>query len=153
MPRSGATLVNSGTGGIGDVKKSMLSEALFQAQNGTGWVLMDGRNVSGSRYHTLTGSVTIPDHRGVSSRGKNNGRADGNQNPDGEVALGTFQSHQHSSHSHTIQAGNANVGGAVANQIEAGQTLSNNVPRPTLGDGGNETRMKNISVNYFIKIN
>ena len=42
----------------------MLTEAQFQTEIGDSWVLMDGRDVSGSRYATLTGSNTIPDATG-----------------------------------------------------------------------------------------
>jgi len=135
---------------IGSVVQSMLTQAQFQAETSAGWVLMDGRSVTGSAYHTLTGSTTIPDARGVFLRSKNNGRADGNQNPDGDSALGTFQDDAFESHTHTQNVGahsgsvNDNTGGAefgYENSTITGAT------------GGNETRPKNITVNTFIRIN
>lgn len=61
---------------IGSVKQSMLDEATFQSIHGTGWVLMDGRDLSvtnpGSAYQTLTGQSVLPDARGQFLRGKVN---------------------------------------------------------------------------------
>lgn len=139
------------------IVQSMLTEAQFQTLNGTSWVLMDGRSVAGSAYATVTGSSTIPDARGMVLRGKNNGRSDGNQNPDGDSTLGAYQGDQIASHNHNITV----WGGGVANfpsnsRIE--WAPNTNVGSSTGTDsiaatGGNETRMKNITVNHFIKIN
>jgi len=135
---------------IGDYRESDLTEAEFQSLNGPGWILADGRNVSGSRYHLFTGKTVVPDARGVVLRGKNNGRADGNQNPDGELALGAFQGHQIQSHTHQWQHLNdADSNTTSAGGDGGGSTITKN----TLATGGNETRMKNITVNIFIRIN
>lgn len=87
-------------GPVGSLQESMLTEAQFQTEMGPSWVLSDGRDVTGSRYHTITGFATIPDARGVAIRGKNNGRIDGNENPDGEIALGGFQGDAYILHNH-----------------------------------------------------
>jgi len=124
----------------------MLTEAQFQSINGPSWVLMDGRSIAGSAYATLTGSGTIPDARGMVLRGKNNGRSDGNENPDGDSALGLYQGDQFRSHTHSgvpITPSNVGAGGGAVVGFN-GNTGSS---------GGNETRMKNITVNHFIKIN
>jgi hypothetical protein len=182
-------------GFIGDIVTSMLTESQFQAQRNSGWVLMDGRSVGGSKYATVTGSNTLPDARGLALRGKNNGRADGKQNPDGDVVLGTYQAdgfgththiqnaHNHTQdahshtvtdpgHHHTITGGAGGAYGlprsydgnsaAVANATStnttgitiASATATNQVSTATnQTSGGNESRPKNITVNYFIKIN
>ena len=49
---------------IGSVQQSLLSEAQFQEQMGTGWVLCDGRDVSGSSFQTLGYGSKVPDCRG-----------------------------------------------------------------------------------------
>lgn len=54
---------------IGSVVHSMLTEVQYQAQNGAGWVLMDGRSVVGSVYESITGNSVVPDGRGSSVRG------------------------------------------------------------------------------------
>jgi hypothetical protein len=157
------------SGKVGDVKTSMLTEAQFQELHGQTWVLMDGRSVTGSTYETITGSSTIPDARGQFLRGKNNGRSDGQQNPDGDIALGTqttdkFDSHNHGGgdHTHTaLEWGNFNnpTSSAARNRIAASSNPRRN--DVIIGDsgtivnteGGNETAPKNITINYFIKIN
>lgn len=49
---------------IGMIVASFLSEAQFQAANGSGWTLAHGQSVSGSTYHTTTGLSNVPDLRG-----------------------------------------------------------------------------------------
>jgi hypothetical protein len=169
MARAGATLINRGNGVIGELRSAMLSEADFQSQFGTEWVLADGADVTGSKYHTLIGDTTIPDARGLSLRGKNNGRVDGNQNPDGDVALGTFQNFGTSgsglstsnpgNHTH----GTAKVGSTTQlfGMLNTDQFHNSGAFQNITGDGAhthtisgaNETRMRNITVNHFIKIN
>ena len=75
--------------------------AALQALRGAGWVLADGRSVTGSAYATITGTTAIPDMRGLFLRGKNNGRTDGNKNPDGDLGLGAIQGDQIVSHVHS----------------------------------------------------
>jgi hypothetical protein len=80
----------------------MLTESQFQTVYGSGWILADGRDVSGSAYHTLTGRVTVADLRGVFLRAKNNGRASGG-NP-AERDLREYQQDEVKQHSHsTVQ--------------------------------------------------
>ena len=139
-----------GTDGIeslGTIVQSMLTETQFQSLNSTSWVLMDGRDVTGSAYATLTGQTTLPDARGAALRMKNNGRSDGNQNPDGDSILGAWQGDEFESHTHgTVNAGTGVTGGGLGYGV---QSSGGN----TQAAGGNETRMKNVTVNFFIKIN
>ena len=150
-------------GRVGDIIQSMLSEAQFLEQNGVGWVLADGRSVSGSKYNTTTGNVSIPDMRGQFLRGKNNSRLDGQENPDGDVALGTQQSDEQKEHRHfihddavgtttptnTTDPMGSGVSGLYAGRRVPGGTA---VHAPSSYVGDNETRGKNVTVNYFIKI-
>ncbi len=152
---------------VGMIAPSMLTEAQFQALNGTDWVLADGRSVIGSTYATITSITTAPDLRSVVLRGKNNGRADGFQNPDGEVALGTFQNDTMQGHKHssTAQVEGGPAPGSTNNAANAGPysartNLLQTVMDGYAADGGNgtprtstESRMRNVTVNYFIKIN
>ena len=73
-------------GAVGDVKSSMLTEAQYQTHFGSEWVLADGRDVTGSDYHTITSNTNIPDLRGTFLRGKDNSRG---LDPDGEKSLGS----------------------------------------------------------------
>jgi hypothetical protein len=155
---------------VGMIVSAMLTEAQFQALNGTSWILMDGRSVAGSTYAALTGNSVVPDARGMILRGKNNGRSDGNQNPSADRVLGEFENDQMQGHRHQTAAqsggGGVNIGpngsGAgymaigIANNTN-GTTNSTSPIDDSTGNGipraGNETRVKNITVNHFIKIN
>lgn len=136
---------------VGTILESMLTEAQFQTQLGNPspatWVLADGRSAVGTTYQSITGFSTVPDLRGIFTRGKNNGRSDGNQNPDGDLPLGTYTADKFASHSHTGAAAPA------ANGPPAATTL-NYFGNTTSGvTGGNETAPKNVTVNCFIRIN
>jgi hypothetical protein len=137
---------------IGDIVHSMLSEAQFQAERDGTWVLADGRSVIGDEYETITGNANIPDLRGKFLRGKNNGTSTTEGNASGEVNLGTAQTDEFRSHNHTqsgyILFGNGNFAGGYFQS--GGQGHINSTVSAT---GGAETRPKNVTVNYFIKIN
>lgn len=161
-----ATNIFQNSSPVGSVKSSLLTLAQFQAQNGTGWVLADGQNVAGSSYASITGSSTVPDMRGQMLRGKNNGRSDGQQNPDGDVALGTQQSDSLQGHWHnTVYATlNPQVGGAgtsdAVGTVSAPNTTGSARARDAVTDTVNgtprtsgETRAKNVTVNHFIRVN
>jgi hypothetical protein len=138
---------------IGTVLPSMLTQAQFNGQVGVGyWVIADGSSCTGTTYASVTGYATVPDLRGVFLRGKNNGRADGKQNPDGDLSLGTYQADAFASHNHsyTVDGDNGNQPGnhaACGNQT--GGTRTNTVDFT----GGNETRARNVTINYFIRVN
>ena len=163
---------------LGQIVSAVLNEAEFQAINGSEWVLSDGRDVSGSEYHTLTGNQFIPDLRGMFLRGSNDGgssrgtRSDGNENPDGIVTLGAYSADKFLEHDHTLFATgqlsippSTNPADFVAlRQSYANGTLGipeaelakvSNVVATTTGSGvgGNENAPKSITVNHFIKIN
>jgi hypothetical protein len=143
----------------------------FQSQLGSGnpnpptWVLADGRDVTGSRYQTLTGNTHIPDLRGIMIRAANNGgsaagtRADGKQNPDGNLAPGTYSADKLASHTHTFQTDyilNTSTGSRGAGND--GDTYGTNPVQldnqiKINNTGGNETAPKNVTINYFIRIN
>lgn len=143
---------DSSSSAVGAIQSAMIDESQFQDQFGTGWVLADGRSVAGSKYAAITGRANIPDLRGMTLRGKNNGRSDGNQNPDGDSALGTYQADELKQHKHsyTVNYNSGAISGAQGNTPNSGA----NIFTGNTGDtGGNETRVKNVTVNYFIRIN
>lgn len=163
-------------GKIGDIKQSVLTEAQFQAIHGAVWTLMDGKSVVGSIYETLTGNSTIPDGRGQFVRIENNGRTDGKENPDA-TPVGAQQdqatkpngllagsntssdgAHNHSTASgYCGQFGNATSGGITQLNGCHGGTRDATSTHPAHTHtvnvtDGSETRPKNITANYFIKI-
>jgi hypothetical protein len=154
-------VANSIEGGVGDIKSAHMTEVEFVNANGPGWILADGRNVAGSAWATANSATNIPDARGMVLRGKNNGRADGNQNPAGDKVLGEFEGDQMQGHVHGTNIHDDAVGGSGRSfgqmQFDNPNQIFTTVP---INDGTNgnprtgpETRMKNITVNYFIKVN
>lgn len=196
---------------IGHIISAMLTESQFRAIHGSGWVLADGRSAVGSKYASVTAASTIPDLRGMTLRGLNNGgsalgaRADGKQDPDSRT-LGSDQGHAtaknsldlsgtttfaSSSHEHRTPIGKGGSGAShlyfkdgaytgVADSTDGGTssgtstrvldiglwTASTGGPvtlqrtdgpsgtgTVSLGAGDTETRMRNVAVNHFIKIN
>jgi hypothetical protein len=158
---------------VGDVRESLLTQTQFQAVNGPGWVLMDGRDISGSALATLTGLTSLPDARGVALRGKHHGRSDGGGNPDGDLAIGFSQADALGSHGHSVVS-NPHTGGSggydqpaafnqgyptnglgpqswVANSVQNRAIPYGRLYASDVGDA--ETRMRNITVNIFVRIN
>ncbi|WP_139785433.1 hypothetical protein [Chryseobacterium phocaeense] len=130
------------------------------------WVPCDGRDVMVSEYGLYSGG-RVPDLRGVFLRGINDyGVAfpstktvnNMQKNPENKIA-GEFQADITGPHSHgwTGTYGNGNpdgsadrIGGPVNNPLAYPvQSLEGHV----LSGGGPETRPKNITVYYYIKIN
>jgi len=145
---------NSSVSSVGDITHSVLSETQFQALRGLDWVLCDGRSVAGSKLADEFGFANVPDARGQFLRGKNNGRADGQENPDGEVGLGTQQTDEINSHGHAFPWGStAGSSGKMGSSFQHNGTTPFPNANQVAVTGGNETRPKNITVNIFIKIN
>lgn len=161
---------------VGSVVHSMLTEAQFQAIKGSGWVLMDGRDVTGSSYAGLVGNNTLPDARGLFLRAKNNLRLDGKQNPDGDLVLGTFTADKTApnglatasdgAHQHYLgdvkgnfwdQAANytnaLNADGTPLNDIEPDSYSASAGAHTHSITGDNETAPNALTVNIFIRIN
>jgi hypothetical protein len=161
-------------GQVGDVKQSMLTEAQFQEIHGATWTLMDGKSVTGSKYSEITGNNTLPDARGQFLRGKNNGRSDGDENPDGDLSIGAFQDDataangletnvtgQHDHDPMKIGAGNGTLNVYTQGISSTPNSVANRNYNWLKDEGDHshiisstdpETRPKNITINYFIKI-
>jgi hypothetical protein len=137
---------------IGTVVHSVLTLAQYQSLAGSGWVLAEGQSIVGSALHSLTGMTNAPDARGKSLRGKNNGASGINYNPDGDLALGSYQADAFASHSHQhVLYGQTTTGGSYGIPPQGSNPTAQY--GTTSSVGGNETRMKNITTNIFIKIN
>jgi len=120
------------------------------------------------------GSTTfnLPDMRGVFLRGVNGARSDGNGDPDaanragpanganGGNAVGSYQADQFAAHNH-IEGSSEGVGDPrdIYGSIQIGGSIwgdnqysaMNTAHAYTSASGGNETRPKNVYVNYIIK--
>lgn len=133
---------------VGEIRAAMLTLTQFQQQAGSDWVLADGSSATGTRYNSITGNANLPDLRGMYLRGKNNSRSDGSQDPDGEVALGTYQADQ-------TNFGVSTYGtGSEDNKLAAGGgSATNSFSTANFSPNVDETRPKTVVINWFIKIN
>lgn len=159
---------------IGTIIASMCTQSEINQQlpswatsTGPGtWVLANGQDVTGSQYQFITGNTTVPDLRGIYIRGKNNGRSDGNQNPAGDLALGTFENDQMQGHWHHARGQAVDVQngtGATIDIYNKDNTVNYNADdrvTTAVTDGvngtprlGAETRVKDVTINYFIRVN
>lgn len=152
---------------MGCIQASPLSEEQFQALNGKGWVLCDGRSVEGSKYARATKVTKAPDLRGVFLRGVNSKRFSDVE----EVSLGEYRADAVGSHKHPIEdPGHEHpmmIGGDGPPDVSLQWSWNNGgiQVRPdklirsaktgiTVGANGNdETRPKSVTVNYFLKVN
>ena len=142
---------------VGDIKCSAL-----QADHGK-WMICNGRELSREEYADLFAAIgetfgdgngvttfNIPDCRGVAVRGYDNGRG-----YDSGRALGSYQADQMQSHTHTVVV-NASTGSPQGHGSQLpGTTTAEDTTYTTSGASGRtggETRMKNIALNYFIKV-
>jgi hypothetical protein len=148
---------------VGDVKQSVLTEEQFLSLNGNAWALMDGRDVTGSVYHAITGNIVIPDMvtTGAFTRQATSGRAPGSYEAD------AMQGHKHRTSSAYVNSSLALYGGvspADGTTFNHGDGTTNTfghlTSTPSDSDGingaprvANETRPKNVAINFFIKIN
>ena len=176
-----ATALNSSQVVIGAVQSALLTEVQFQAQLGAGWILADGRDVTASRYNVLTGNSFAPDLRGMILRGKDHGAAK-NPDGDtalGTYQLDALQGHYQgvveTSHHHDTTSGGLNLvyssgAGTIAPAVgtaldiaiapATGNTMTGLTVTGPVTDGVHgtprisaESRMQNITVNFFIRIN
>lgn len=107
---------------------------------------------------TSVSSAKVPDARGLVLRGKNNGRSDGDQDPAGDLSLGTFESDTFASHNHVVGQFQLNMTtntGTNSEFVMANGTNPSSVPAnfTTTSSGSTETRVKAIVINHFIRIN
>jgi hypothetical protein len=137
---------------IGETKSAYLTEAQFQAQAGTGWILIDGRDISGTQFAAIFGSNTLPDARGTFDRMKDNGRG---LDTNGDLALGTFENYLTAQHSHPEYAWLNEGGGFTLSVVGAASTFGFYTYTGGMNGGnpGNETAPVATVINKFIRVN
>lgn len=150
---------------------SDLTLTQFQAIKGLGWVLADGQDCTGSRYAIIKGVTTVPDHRGLVPRVKDNGRG---INTSGNLPLGSYQPDQVGPHTH-IHDVNANdysgfydinpppPGGLlsitpyISDQFDSNGGANKYRFKPSgsavVSNGTPENNVRSLTVNAFIRIN
>lgn len=146
---------------LGSVEMSMLTELQFQSVRNAGWVLCDGRDITGSALHTLTGQAIAADSRGRFARGKDHGRG---LDPNGNLPIGTQRPDTQLAHAHfpanlvspdaassgtsfIVAQSGSDIGGLFPTESSSAISISLS---PT---GAAESRPTNVTVNFFIRIN
>ena len=164
---------------VGDMKMSALTEPQFKLALGSvderKWALADGRDVSTSAYARITGRTALPDLRGAFIRmagtNTNPGWAGGALNSYGEDSTARpkipFTTDSSGNHNHSFRrnpgvfSGDTRYGDATFSPINAATTGVNvsqginyagDHTHTITGGGDTETRPKNYSMNFFIKI-
>jgi hypothetical protein len=111
------------------------------AQERSGGALYDPSIITGD------GNVRVPDLRGLFLRGKDNARSGGSGNPDGDVPIGRYQADEIASHSHSFgssyRGSESHSGGQGRYEVATDWTGFT---------GGAETRPRNVTINYFVRI-
>ncbi|MBI3260480.1 MAG: tail fiber protein [Ignavibacteriae bacterium] len=149
---------------LGTVQAYMGAGSYLTYLEKSGWYLCDGRaiasldSLTASEKNALAAllasggnpdNTSLPDMRGYFLRGADN--SSGNDPDEGSrsgtgAKLGSVQGDRLQSHSHTINAdAAAGAGTSVATSAATTTTVTTNAT------GGNETRPKNIYVNWIIK--
>ena len=136
---------------IGTVIPSLLTEVHLEQLVGGRWVLADGRDVSGTAYESLTGVSFVPDLRGVFLRGANGARMDGLGNPEGDLVLGDYQADEIASHRHYGPGVSVIANGPMHGGHGVPSNESNNAYWSGY-TGGTETRPRNVTVNYYVRV-
>jgi hypothetical protein len=152
---------------VGSIEASVLTLGQFQSARGTGWVLADGANVTGSRYASLK-SATLPDLRGYYIRGRGYNRTDptvynGPANPDGDTPTGTVQTdavaaHQHFNHTSPNGPSDFINFNAFQGLNQNGSDVYNvsepmNYAIVVTSEGDSISKPISVQVNFFIRIN
>jgi hypothetical protein len=151
---------------IGTVVASLLKPPEFAKEVGdpdtfdvtkSKWTLADGKSVSGTRWAALRANASIPNLCGVFLRGMNNKtRTDVK-----EVELGDFTPDTVGPHTHNVRyldpnAPETRVGASILWDGGKRFTVGPNdafVQGVVTNEALPETSPKNVTVNYFIKIN
>lgn len=139
---------------IGDVIYSILEPKQFTDLHGSGWVLMDGRELKETddlrRYYgaQLLFQRLLPNGRGAFIRSMNYDKAGYDKDPN--RAVGSLQWDELKQHTHTYVAGTRDY----TTQYTGGDKyLINPGEKVSSATGGAETRPVNIAMYTYIKIN
>jgi hypothetical protein len=140
--------------GVGEIVASMLPVDKFLDLYGrSDWALADGSKTPDNKAYKLI-SDTLPDLRGVFLRGKNYSRLTSTGNPEKDVELGTYAYDAFKNHTHDIKYSVKSENFQRAFQFRSEKDVpSQFVESGNSKTGGVETRPRNVTVNYFIRIN
>jgi len=145
---------------VGTIISSMVPpEKFFKKYSEEKWRIANGDTIpSFNEYVAITGNKKLPDLRGMFLRGLNLDRIDGKQDPEGNKRTpGNYQRDEIKNHIHGLNWWAS--GGMKMPNTYPGINNSYN-PNTNQGSkngvtpyGGSETRPKNVSIYWYIKIN
>lgn len=153
---------------VGSVVGSLLTPVEFAAQVGdpdnfdvtkSRWTLADGKSVSGTGWAKLRANAPVPNLCGVFLRGKNNGVRNDKDHPVPELELGQYDPDLVGPHDHNIlvQHSGSPGGGMLWDGGKGGKLGVDPLVEGVYYDANardpHETRPKNVTVNFFVKIN
>jgi hypothetical protein len=171
------------SGAVGDVQYSILSPTQFAQENGSCWVPMDGRDITGSKLSSYVSSIPNAGGNFLRSQEFGGTYASGNIDPDrtSTSSIATAQGNDNKSHNHSASSGSAGAhthdftdydnrnctGFALVesgcdgvsetnNTSRAGTTTSDGDHAHTVtiaNNGGAESRPKNLNLWIYIRIN
>jgi hypothetical protein len=133
---------------LGDIIASGLTEAQFQAQKGTGWVLMQGQNIAGSDFEALTGIQDLPDM--VGNAGHLEQLETGNSMFDFFPNENKLHNHNQGSFNRLLQVTGSFTTGGVDTTPGEPDIVNTGVIQ---NNGGAKARPNSYQINYFILIN
>lgn len=162
------------SGGLGDIKYSILNPTQFAMVNGSCWVPMDGTSMAGSALAALIGNNTKPNGGGLFLRSQEFANSNNDPSRDSNSPIAAIQNQAVQSHNHGINDPGHNHGhnDYVRNttQVAAAESCCSNIGDNTFADnsrttansttgitiqnaGGPETRPKNMNFWVYIRIN
>jgi len=144
---------------VGTVIASLLTPTKFAKQVGdpdnfdvtkSSWTLADGKAVHGTDWAKLRADAPVPNLCGTFLRGKNNGtRGDVK-----ETDLGVYQPDTVGPHRHKLWINNKSTQNVTGFVYNGGSTATfGYTDMMPLSDEASETQPKNVTVNYFVRIN
>ncbi|NAY93506.1 hypothetical protein GTQ34_16485 [Muricauda sp. JGD-17] len=138
--------------GIGEIVASMMTKAQFYDEYGDGWMLADGSPAPLDSPYRLHIGDSIPDLRGVFLRGKNHGQDSIKGNPE-KKDLGEFQEDAIKRHTHQTKVLRDVPKNSLTPNVSAYPYRAHKDEKTGENeDGAEETRPKNVTVNYFIRV-
>lgn len=133
---------------VGEIKISLLEQDEFEALYGKSWVLMDGRDISKTEFASLSSMSNLPDARGKFLRMNNNGASGEDYDQQNDRTLGSYQKDSYEKHRHEYEKHHDSSGYGLGGSNGGNSSHSSH----TTYSGDSETRPKNISVNFYIKV-
>jgi hypothetical protein len=136
---------------VGTIIASLLEPKVFYHKFGESWCLADGSKISSqSKFSVLTGSNKLPDCRGMFLRGYNAGKVRGARDPNTKRSVGSYQpdatNNQIAYHLYRNTDWNSEFTDTTVSHTDESNNRENALV-------ATETRPKNISVYFYIKIN